>query len=88
MIIFAQLHARVTLSTQCVRANEDLLKKLFFLVTADIVLVINSSDTCHQKRGKEQHLKVGADTTVMTGRLISPSIAHDTSSLLLPMIEN
>lgn len=43
--------------------------------------MVNSSDMCHQKKRKEQNLKVGADTTVMPGRLISP-IAQMLSSCL------
>ncbi|KAJ7424164.1 hypothetical protein BTVI_07442 [Pitangus sulphuratus] len=48
-----------------------------------LVVVINSSDMHNHKRKKEHNLKIGADTTVMPGRLISP-IAHDA---LLSIIE-
>lgn len=82
MIIYTQLHARVTLSTHiCIKENGDLKKKKCFLITGGLVLMVNSSDMCHQKKRKEQNLKVGADTTVMPGRLISP-IAQMLSSCL------
>lgn len=38
--------------------------------------------------GKEQHLTVEADATVMPGRLISLSVADKTSFLLLSMTKN
>lgn len=38
--------------------------------------------------GKEQHLTVEADATVMPGRLISLSVADKTSFLFLSMTKN
>lgn len=55
-----------------------------FLITGGLVLIINSSDMCHQKKRKEHNLKVGADNC----HAWEADLSYCSDALLLSMIEN